>query len=58
MRSPFLGFYQLCCHGGLVEEGRNIFTQMTSEFGLSPQLKHYSCMVDLLGGAGILDEAE
>lgn len=54
----FLGVLSACCHGGLVEEGRKYFTQMASKFGLSPQLKHYSCMVDLLGRAGLLDEAE
>ncbi|OMO78085.1 hypothetical protein COLO4_24857 [Corchorus olitorius] len=54
----FLGVLSACCHGGLVEEGRKYFTQMTSKFGISPQLKHYSCMVDLLGRAGLLDEAE
>ena len=53
-----LGVLSACCHGGLVEEGRKYFTQMTSKFSLSPQLKHYSCMVDLLGRAGLLDEAE
>ncbi|XVF19249.1 hypothetical protein REPUB_Repub11eG0093700 [Reevesia pubescens] len=50
--------YNWSCHGGLVEEGRKYFTQMTSKFGLSPQLEHYSCMLDLLGKAGLLDEAE
>ncbi|KAK6247782.1 hypothetical protein QUC31_019347 [Theobroma cacao] len=54
----FLGVLSACCHGGLVEEGRKLFSQMTSKFGLSPQLKHYSCMVDLLGRAGLLVEAE
>ncbi|KAK9027329.1 hypothetical protein V6N11_067167 [Hibiscus sabdariffa] len=54
----FLGVLSACCHGGLVEEGRKYFAQMTSKFSLSPQLKHYSCMVDLLGRAGLLDEAE
>ncbi|PSR86832.1 Pentatricopeptide repeat-containing protein [Actinidia chinensis var. chinensis] len=54
----FLGLLSACCHGGLVEEGRNFFAQMKSRFNLSPNLKHYSCMVDLLGRAGLLDEAE
>lgn len=54
----FLGVLSACCHGGLVEEGRKCFTQMKSRFNLSPQLKHYSCMVDLLGRAGLLEEAE
>ncbi|XP_039159004.1 pentatricopeptide repeat-containing protein At2g22410, mitochondrial [Eucalyptus grandis] len=53
----FLGLLSACCHGGLVEAGRNFFSQMTSEFNLFPRLKHYSCMVDLLGRAGLLEEA-
>ncbi|KAA8528100.1 hypothetical protein F0562_035031 [Nyssa sinensis] len=54
----FLGVLSACCHGGLVEEGRKFFTQMSSKFDLSPKLKHYSSMVDLLGRAGLLEEAE
>ncbi|XP_031256937.1 pentatricopeptide repeat-containing protein At2g22410, mitochondrial [Pistacia vera] len=54
----FLGVLSACCHGGLVDEGRKFFAQMKSKFNLFPQLKHYSCMVDLLGRAGLLEEAE
>ncbi|XP_019447172.1 PREDICTED: pentatricopeptide repeat-containing protein At2g22410, mitochondrial [Lupinus angustifolius] len=54
----FLGVLSACCHGGLVEEGRKYFSQMSSKFNISPKLKHYSCMVDLLGRAGHLEEAE
>ncbi|XP_027099677.1 pentatricopeptide repeat-containing protein At2g22410, mitochondrial-like [Coffea arabica] len=54
----FLGVLSACCHGGLVEEGRKIFAQMSSKFNIPPKLKHYSCMVDLLGRAGLLEEAE
>lgn len=54
----FLGLLSACCHGGLVKEGRKYFVQMYSRFNLSPNHKHYSCMVDLLGRAGLLDEAE
>lgn len=54
----FLGLLSACCHGGLVKEGRKHFVQMYSRFNLSPKLKHYSCMVDLLGRAGFLEEAE
>lgn len=53
----FLGVLSACCHGGLVEEGRKIFSQMSSKFNIHPQIKHYSCMVDLLGRAGLLKEA-
>ncbi|XP_058199362.1 pentatricopeptide repeat-containing protein At2g22410, mitochondrial [Rhododendron vialii] len=54
----FLGLLSACCHGGLVKEGRKHFVQMHSMFNLSPKVKHYSCMVDLLGRAGFLKEAE
>ncbi|KAF8403832.1 hypothetical protein HHK36_011938 [Tetracentron sinense] len=54
----FLGVLSACCHGGLVHEGRRFFAQMRCNFNISPKLKHYSCMVDLLGRAGLLDEAE
>lgn len=54
----YLSVLSACCHGGLVEEGRNFFAQMTSKFNISPTRKHYSCMVDLLGRAGLLKEAE
>lgn len=54
----FLGVLSACCHGGLVEEGRKYFSQMSSKFNISPKLKHYSSMVDLLGRAGHLEQAE
>lgn len=54
----FLGVLSACCHGGLVHEGRELFTLMTSKFNVSPKCKHYACMVDLLGRAGLLEEAE
>lgn len=54
----FLGVLSACCHGGLVEEGRKYFSLMNTNFNLCPKLKHYSCMVDLLGRAGLLQEAE
>ncbi|KAL2940955.1 hypothetical protein RDABS01_029305 [Bienertia sinuspersici] len=54
----FIGVLSACCHGGLVDEGRRYFAEMTSKYNLSPKLKHYSCMVDLLGRAGKLEDAE
>ncbi|CAH9054569.1 unnamed protein product [Cuscuta epithymum] len=54
----FLGVLLACRHGGLVDEGRKVFAEMTSRFNVSPKSKHYSCMVDLLGRAGLLEEAE
>ncbi|KAL0405161.1 UNVERIFIED_CONTAM: Pentatricopeptide repeat-containing protein, mitochondrial [Sesamum latifolium] len=53
----FLGVLSAYCHGGLVEEGRKIFSQMSSKFNIPPKIKHYCCMVDLLGRASLLKEA-
>ncbi|KAF4365608.1 hypothetical protein F8388_007441 [Cannabis sativa] len=47
-----------CSHAGLVEEGRRYFYSMTEEHHLVPLKDHYTCMVDLLGRAGHLDEAK
>lgn len=53
----FLGVLSSCRHAGLVEEGRYYFNLMV-ELGLKPELDHYSCVIDLLGRAGLLKEAE
>ncbi|VVA33697.1 PREDICTED: pentatricopeptide [Prunus dulcis] len=46
-----------CSHAGLVNEGKHIFNRMTIEYNVKPGLAHYSCLVDLLGRAGHVDEA-
>uniref|UniRef100_A0A7N0UK17 DYW domain-containing protein n=1 Tax=Kalanchoe fedtschenkoi TaxID=63787 RepID=A0A7N0UK17_KALFE len=53
----FLGLLYACSHNGLVEEGSEYFHSMTKKFGIAPRIKHYGCVVDLLGRAGRLDEA-
>lgn len=53
----FLGVLSACNHGGLIEEGRRYFKQMSEQFELQPTEKHYACMVDLFGRAGCLQEA-
>ncbi|KAF8376969.1 hypothetical protein HHK36_030340 [Tetracentron sinense] len=52
----FLGVLSSCRHVGLVEQGRLCFNSML-EHGVKPELDHYSCIVDLLGRAGLLEEA-
>eukprot|EP01018_Ginkgo_biloba_P002599 Gb_38503 [translate_table: standard] len=47
-----------CCHAGLVDEGRHYFDCMNQYYQITPSMEHYGCMVDLLGRAGRLDEAE
>ncbi|QHO25843.1 hypothetical protein S245_006204 [Arachis hypogaea] len=53
----FVAVLSACSHNGLVEEGYECFHSMTNEYGIVPHIKHYGCMVDLLGRAGRLDEA-
>lgn len=54
----FVGVLSACSHGGLVEEGRMHFDSMTKVHQIEPKLEHYGCLVDLLGRAGLLEEAE
>ncbi|XP_039115330.1 pentatricopeptide repeat-containing protein At5g19020, mitochondrial [Dioscorea cayenensis subsp. rotundata] len=54
----FIGVLTACCHAGLVMEGRRHFESMKSKYGIEPNIKHYGCMVDLLGRAGCLEETE
>ncbi|XP_072953551.1 pentatricopeptide repeat-containing protein At4g30700 [Typha angustifolia] len=53
----FLSVLYACSHGGLAKEGHTIFQSMTREYGIKPGPEHYTCMVDLLGRAGQLNEA-
>eukprot|EP01018_Ginkgo_biloba_P031948 Gb_02723 [translate_table: standard] len=53
----FLGVLSACCHAGLVDEGWQYFNCMT-KYRITPAMEHYSCMVDLLGRAGNLYEAQ
>ncbi|KAK2636210.1 hypothetical protein Ddye_031002 [Dipteronia dyeriana] len=53
----FLGLLYACSHTGLVEEGCKFFYSMSDKYGIVPGIKHYGCMVDLLGRAGRLDQA-
>lgn len=47
-----------CTHSGLVQVARQIFSSMANGwYGVYPGVKHYGCMIDLLGRAGLLKEA-
>lgn len=46
-----------CSQTGLVSDGLTIFKSMTSKYDISPRVKHYSCMIDLLARGGHIDEA-
>lgn len=53
----FLAVLVGCSHAGLISEARQIFEEMESFYGVSRELKHYGCMADLLGRAGLIREA-
>lgn len=53
----FVGVLSACCHAGLVDLGRDLFDSMIIDHGISPQMQHYGCMIDLLARAGLLEEA-
>ncbi|KAB2637645.1 pentatricopeptide repeat-containing protein [Pyrus ussuriensis x Pyrus communis] len=46
-----------CSHMGLVESGKKYFNLMITEHNVSPNVVHYSCMVDILGRSGLILEA-
>ncbi|CAA6655738.1 unnamed protein product [Spirodela intermedia] len=54
----FLGVLAACSHTGLVDEGQKLFELMTRGCGIRPLPEHYGCMVDLLGRAGLIEEAQ
>jgi len=53
----FTSVLAACCQAGLIEEGLRLFHNMEREFGVTPQIEHYGCIVDLLGREGYLKEA-
>lgn len=54
----FVAILSACSRAGYVELGSQYFHQMVNDFGIVPSIEHYGCMVDLLGRAGQLAEAE
>lgn len=52
----FLSILTACSHGGLVKEGKHYFDMM-KDYNVEPEIDHYVSYVDLLGRAGLLNEA-
>ena len=46
-----------CSHAGLVDEAKEYFASMTTNYGIIPTLEHHTCMIDLFGRSGHFDEA-
>ncbi|CAN7006177.1 unnamed protein product [Brassica rapa subsp. trilocularis] len=54
----FIAVLSACSHVGLVDLGKRLFTSMRLEYGIEPNIEHFGCLIDLLGRAGKLKEAE
>jgi len=55
--ATFVSVLRACAHIGHAEKGWHYFHAMRSGYGLDPQLEHYTCMVDILGRSGEVNEA-
>lgn len=53
----FMWLLYACSHSGLVEDGLWVFSKMQEAYNVQPNVKHYTCVVDIFGRAGRLDEA-
>ncbi|KAG4115287.1 hypothetical protein ERO13_D12G094000v2 [Gossypium hirsutum] len=53
----YIGVLSACTHVGLVEQGRRYYNMMKDFHKIEPTLSHYALMVDLLGRAGLTQEA-
>ncbi|XP_022980544.1 pentatricopeptide repeat-containing protein At5g39350 isoform X2 [Cucurbita maxima] len=53
----FTSVLHACSHRGLVDDGLALFKYMIENHPSRPRPNHYTCIVDLLGRAGRLDEA-
>ncbi|CAM6026226.1 unnamed protein product [Sphagnum balticum] len=54
----FIAVLQACSHAGFIDLGRHYFCSMIQDYGIVQTGEHYGTMVDLVGRAGHLDEAE
>nr|AYM00744.1 pentatricopeptide repeat protein [Salvia miltiorrhiza] len=53
----FVGVLSACSHAGFVKKGRMLFDSIKRGYGIEPTAEHYSCLVDILGRAGLVKEA-
>lgn len=54
----FIGVLTACKHLGAVDKAKDYFALMMNEYKIEPSIKHYTCMVEVLGQAAFLEEAE
>lgn len=56
--ATFASLLSACSHTGLLNEAYFSFKSMNDTYKVTPTLEHFNCLVDLLGRAGQLTEAE
>ncbi|KAG0489334.1 hypothetical protein HPP92_008145 [Vanilla planifolia] len=54
----FVSVLSACCYTGEIKKGQFYFEIMENIYDIHPTREHYACIVDLLGRAGLLCEAE
>lgn len=56
-RFTFASILSACRQEGFMEVGWKYFNLMEEIYGVKPELEHFTCMVGIMGGAGLLEEA-
>lgn len=57
-KETFLVVFAACASAGAVKEGFLYFEIMKNEYGIVPGIEHYIAIIEVLGSAGHLSEAE
>ncbi|KAJ0953090.1 putative tetratricopeptide-like helical domain superfamily, DYW domain-containing protein [Helianthus annuus] len=57
-RVTFVSALSACSHSGMIRKGLVLFQSMVQDFGVTPELVHYACLVDILARGGLLNEAK
>ena len=43
----FVSVFNVCNHGGLVDEGQMYFETMIKDYGITPTFEHHTWLIDL-----------
>ncbi|KAH6556897.1 hypothetical protein KP509_1Z148400 [Ceratopteris richardii] len=54
----FLKILDACSRANLLDKAQLYFDVMQNQYGVSPSIEHYTCILDLLGRAGNMQELE
>lgn len=54
----FIVVLSACSYMGLIEEGKKHFRSINKIYGITPTVKHFACMIDILGRAGKFSDIE